>query len=150
MNKILLSVCLAVSTFYTMNSAYAIDAKYRAKLERSGCTQVSELQGCDVNKSKAENSKAGFGTDKRIISNTYAGKWIAKNSNSGQTVSNIRVDNKENVWVNGQKVKSKRSDGELIFKKGFISYKLEGDPTQQDKSYWTDSDAKTSGPIVRK
>jgi hypothetical protein len=61
-----------------MNSAYAIDAKYRAKLERSGCTQVSELQGCDVNKSKAENSKAGFGTDKRIISNTYAGKWIAK------------------------------------------------------------------------
>jgi hypothetical protein len=78
MNKILLSVCLAVSTFYTMNSAYAIDAKYRAKLERSGCTQVSELQGCDVNKSKAENSKAGFGTDKRIISNTYAGKWIAK------------------------------------------------------------------------
>jgi len=131
MNKILLSVCLAVSTFYTMNSAYAIDAKYRAKLERSGCTQVSELQGCDVNKSKAENSKAGFGTDKRIISNTYAGKWIAKNSNSEQTVSNIL-------------------DGGLIFKKGFISYKLEGDPTQQDKSYWTDSDAKTSGPIVRK
>jgi hypothetical protein len=43
--------------------AYAIDAKYRQKLERSGCTQATELQGCDINKSKAENAKAGFVTE---------------------------------------------------------------------------------------
>lgn len=42
--------------------AHATDAKYRAKLERSGCTQVTEMQGCDINKTKAENAKAGFGT----------------------------------------------------------------------------------------
>jgi hypothetical protein len=42
-------------------SAHAIDAKYREKLERSGCTQVTEMQGCDINKTKAENAKAGFG-----------------------------------------------------------------------------------------
>lgn len=41
-------------------SAHAIDAKYREQLERSGCTQVSEAQGCDINKTKAENAKAGF------------------------------------------------------------------------------------------
>ena len=41
--------------------AHAIDAKYREKLERSGCTQVTEMQGCDINKTKAENAKAGFG-----------------------------------------------------------------------------------------
>jgi hypothetical protein len=41
-------------------NAHAIDAKYRAKLERSGCTQVTEAQGCDINKTKAENARAGF------------------------------------------------------------------------------------------
>ena len=34
---------------------------YEQKLERSGCTQVSELSGCDINMSKAENAAAGFG-----------------------------------------------------------------------------------------
>lgn len=40
---------------------HGIDAKYREKLERSGCTQVTELQGCDITKTRAENAKAGFG-----------------------------------------------------------------------------------------
>lgn len=47
----------------TLTSAHAIDAKYREKLERSGCTQVSEMQGCDINKTRAENAKAGFTND---------------------------------------------------------------------------------------
>ena len=42
--------------------AHAINAKYRQQLERSGCTQVSEAQGCDITKTKRENAKAGFGT----------------------------------------------------------------------------------------
>lgn len=42
------------------NSAHAINAKYRKQLERSGCTQVTEAQGCDITKSKKENAKAGF------------------------------------------------------------------------------------------
>ncbi|WP_421282155.1 hypothetical protein [Aeromonas taiwanensis] len=41
---------------------HAINAKYAEQLERSGCTQVTEAQGCDIHKSKAENAKAGFGT----------------------------------------------------------------------------------------
>lgn len=41
---------------------HAINAKYAEQLERSGCTQVTEAQGCDIYKSKAENAKAGFGT----------------------------------------------------------------------------------------
>jgi hypothetical protein len=43
-------------------AAHAIDQKYAKKLEESGCTQASELQGCDINKTKAENAKAGFVT----------------------------------------------------------------------------------------
>lgn len=37
--------------------AHAINAHYRAQLERSGCTEMSTLQGCDVNKTKEENAK---------------------------------------------------------------------------------------------
>lgn len=38
--------------------AHAISASYRAKLERSGCTQVTEADGsCDVHKTKAQNAK---------------------------------------------------------------------------------------------
>lgn len=42
--------------------AHAINSHYAQQLERSGCTQVTELQGCDIHKSKAENAKAGFGS----------------------------------------------------------------------------------------
>ncbi|NKG36480.1 hypothetical protein [Acinetobacter johnsonii] len=150
MNKIILSSCLGLTVFCTMNSAYAIDAKYRAKLERSGCTEVSEMQGCDINKTKAENAKAGFGTNTSVSSNTYAGQWIAKNSSTGQTVATIRVDNSENVWINGQKVKARRSDGGLVFKQGFVTFKLEGNPADRSASSWYDSDAQTSGPIRKK
>lgn len=39
----------------------AIDAKYATQLERSGCTQLTELQGCDITKTREENAAAGFG-----------------------------------------------------------------------------------------
>jgi len=44
-------------------SAHAIDAQYRRLLERSGCTEMSEQQGCDIHKSKKQNAKAGFAAD---------------------------------------------------------------------------------------
>lgn len=44
----------------SISPAYAISSNYAQQLERSGCTQVTETQGCDIHKSKAENSKAGF------------------------------------------------------------------------------------------
>lgn len=40
--------------------AHAINATYAKQLERSGCTQVSETQGCDIHKTRAANAKAGF------------------------------------------------------------------------------------------
>ena len=57
-------VLLAASLWLlTLTAAHAIDAKYRQKLERSGCTQISESQGCDINKTREENAKAGFTND---------------------------------------------------------------------------------------
>lgn len=58
--KLFLSALIAACALASL-SAQAVDSKYRKKLEQSGCTQVSELQGCDINKTKAQNAKSGFG-----------------------------------------------------------------------------------------
>ena len=52
--------------------AYAINDKYRKQLEQSGCTQMSELEGCDIHKSKAENAKAGFSNPQAPVANDSA------------------------------------------------------------------------------
>jgi len=133
-------------------SAYAINAKYRQQLERSGCTQASEAQGCDITKTKEENAKAGFDTgvpvEKAKTSNQtpYAGQWVAVGPTGG-TVATIRIDAKERVWVNGKPVKAKRSDGALVFHQGVITYTIQGDRRLKGEDYWSDSDAKTKGPI---
>ena len=133
-------------------SAHAIDAKYRQQLERSGCTQVSEAQGCDITKTKQENAKAGFvseasaDTGRAANQTPYAGQWVAK-ATSG-TVASIRIDSKEHVWVNGKKVNAKRSDGALVFRDGKITYTIQGDRRLKNEDVWFDSDAGTRGAIV--
>lgn len=136
--------------------AYAIDAKYRQKLERSGCTQMSEMQGCDINKTKAENAKAGFVTEApaenagqgaNASQSPYAGNWVAVGPGGG-TVAKIHIDNKNKATVNGKAVKAKLSDGGLIFKQGFITYMIQGDRRLKGEDYWNDSDAKTTGKII--
>ena len=141
------SVALLVCT-----SANAINAKYRQQLERSGCTQVSEAQGCDIHKTKAENAKGGFvsniPTDSRMATNktSYAGQWVAK-ATSDATVATIRIDGKEHVWVNGKRVKAKRSNGTLVFRDGYITYTIHGDRRLNNQNHWSNSDAKTKGSI---
>jgi len=149
-NKLIIAL---VVTLMAQTPAYAINAKYRQQLERSGCTQVTEAQGCDTSKSKAENAKAGFVTEAPAENSSsanqtpYAGQWVAKGT-EGATVATIRINNKEQVWVNGKKVKAKRSDGALVFRVGFITYTIQGDRSLKNEDYWTDSDAGSKGPIV--
>jgi hypothetical protein len=56
------SLVIACATLLAATQVQAIDAEYRRLLERSGCTQVTETQGCDIHKTKAENAKTGFGS----------------------------------------------------------------------------------------
>ena len=147
-------LAIAIVTILSVHtSAYAINAKYRQQLERSGCTEVSEAQGCDITKTKAENAKAGFGLEApaakgNTTSHTpYAGQWVAK-ATSGATVATIRIDSKEHAWVNGKKVKAKRSDGALVFREGKITYTIQGDRRLKNEDSWFDSDAGTKGPII--
>jgi hypothetical protein len=151
MKKTLAIAIVALLSVHT--SAYATNAKYRQQLERSGCTQASEAQGCDITKTKEENAKAGFETgvpaEKAKTSNQtpYAGQWVAVGPTGG-TVATIRIDAKERVWVNGKPVKAKRSDGALVFHQGVITYTIQGDRRLKGEDVWHSSDAGTKGLIV--
>lgn len=143
-------------------TSHAINAEYAKKLERSGCTQVTELQGCDINKTKAENAKAAVSAQagakaapepapvkagtSASAGSPYTGNWIATGT-EGATVAKIRIDAKEKVWVNGKPVKAKRSDGALVFKDKFITYTIQGDRRLKGEDTWYDSDAQSRGPI---
>ncbi|WP_421285701.1 hypothetical protein [Aeromonas veronii] len=129
-----------------------LNLSYEQKLERSGCTQVSELNGCDINKTKAENAAAGVGNAPAAATSgsPYAGNWIATFPQTGATVANIRIDGKDQVWVNDKKVNAKKSDGALVFKDGMVIYTIQGDRRIKDEDGWVDNDAGTKGPINAK
>ncbi|HDO1311119.1 hypothetical protein ACE1B4_12300 [Aeromonas veronii] len=129
-----------------------LNLSYEQKLERSGCTQVSELNGCDINKTKAENAAAGVGNVPvaATSSSPYAGNWIATFPQTGATVANIRIDGKDQVWVNDKKVNAKKSDGALVFKDGMVIYTIQGDRRIKGEDGWVDNDAGTKGPIKAK
>jgi hypothetical protein len=141
---LLASVCLLLHT-----PAHAINAKYAQQLERSGCTQVSEAQGCDITKSKAENAKAGFGSaplEAPGVATPYAGQWVAR-SDAGATVATIRIDAKEKVgeWQAGEGKAKRRA---LVFRAGTVTYTIQGDRRLKGEDGWRDQDAGTKGPIV--
>lgn len=130
--------------------AFAIDAKYAAKLERSGCTQVSELQGCDIDKTREENAQAGFGPAAAAPAaelSPLAGNWKAVDAN-GATVAEIHIDDAETVWVDGNEVTARRGDGALVFQRGAITYALQTERSASDLDAWSDAAAGTRGRIV--
>ncbi|MFL9596966.1 hypothetical protein [Aeromonas veronii] len=129
-----------------------LNLSYEQKLERSGCTQVSELNGCDINKTKAENAAAGVGNAPAAATSgsPYTGNWIATFPQTGATVANIRIDGKDQVWVNDKKVNAKKSDGALVFKDGMVIYTIQGDRSIKGEDGWVDNDAGTKGPINAK
>ncbi|MEH8254999.1 hypothetical protein ACSZNT_16680 [Aeromonas veronii] len=129
-----------------------LNLSYEQKLERSGCTQVSELNGCDINKTKAENAAASVGNVPvaATSSSPYTGNWIATFPQTGATVANIRIDGKDQVWVNDKKVNAKKSDGALVFKDGMVIYTIQGDRRIKGEDGWVDNDAGTKGPINAK
>ncbi len=112
--------------YSAMNSAYAIDAKYRELLIQSGCTQVSEMQGCDIYKSKEQNAKAGFVTQQpqQMISNQsiHQKDWVAQKAD-GSKLATIKIDDEKRVRVNSKRVFFvKKGKDQLQFKKDKITY----------------------------
>ena len=133
-------------------NSHAINDEYRKLLERSGCTQMSEMQGCDIHKTKEENAKASAmhpDADHAMAMVPNAQQWLAT-ATSGATVAQIQIDDKQQVWVNGKQVKSSQSDGAVTFKDGMVEYTIYLDASMNKKSMWIDTDAGTQGPITAK
>ncbi|MEB6665452.1 hypothetical protein MXM33_00225 [Acinetobacter vivianii] len=133
-----------------MNSAYAIDAKYREQLERSGCTQLSEAQGCDIHKTAEENMKAGSTASDAVAvpeNGVNQPQWIAERSD-GTTLATIRIDQQQRVWVNDTRVAATQKNGQFEFRQGKINYTIFTDLEKQPQSFWSDRYSTDKGKIV--
>lgn len=51
----------------SVSPAHAISEKYRQQLARSGCTQLTDRNGCDITKTKSENMRSSSTSDKKEI-----------------------------------------------------------------------------------
>ncbi|EIP9221067.1 hypothetical protein LT875_002514 [Salmonella enterica] len=62
MNKVTVAVAAALfaAPFLVPHNANAMSESYRRQLENSGCTQVSEAQGCNLNMTRQWNEDHGF------------------------------------------------------------------------------------------
>lgn len=140
--------------YSAMNSAYAIEAKYRELLIQSGCTQVSEMQGCDIYKSKEQNAKAGFVTQQpqQMISNQsiHQKDWVAQKAD-GSKLATIKIDDEKRVRVNSKRVFFvKKGKDQLQFKKDKITYVIFTDQNRYSQSYWHNQKANMHGKIIAK
>lgn len=110
--------------------AHAIDAKYRAKLERSGCTQLTEADGsCDIHKSKAQNQAAH--PQSQVDVTPYIGTWQMFDA-SGQRLLKLVVRKKDYLF-DGKPIETTNAPfitdkGELylVFRTRSIALKSDG------------------------
>lgn len=166
MNKRLLT--LLVLGLTTATTACAITPAMQKKYERSGCTQMSELNGCDVNKSYQWNRDHGFiensngqqnrhhhGEKQQNTTNTdnhdnagidgkFSGNYVAKFAN-GQRSVDIHVED-SGVYVNGNEVRDVNTyQDTMTFRVGYATYTIK----TNGHGSWNDSDAGNAGKIVR-
>ncbi|MEI2605044.1 hypothetical protein V8O11_14735 [Erwinia aphidicola] len=130
--------------------AHAITEKYRQQLERSGCTQQSELQGCDIHKTKAQNDRAGFGNKNNVSAESgsglmaFAGNYVAS-LKDGKKIADIHIENNA-VYVDGKEISDINHVGNVLtFKKGYIVYSLY--LNDKVKNSWMDTDSGNDGPV---
>jgi len=146
MYKIILATLTLVVFF--QSPANAISEKYRQQLERSGCTGQSELQGCDIHKTKAQNAQAGFGskpvTSAKNSLSAFAGNYIASHKD-GKKVADIHIENNA-VYVDGKEIPDTNHVGNVqTFQQGYTVYTLY--LNDKEKNSWKDTDSNNDGPI---
>jgi len=152
----------------TATTACAITPAMQKKYEHSGCTQMSELNGCDINKSYQWNRDHGFiengnsqqsrnhhgeeqqntadrdNHDNADIYGKFSGNYVAKFAN-GQRSVDIHVEG-SSVYVNGNEVRDVNTyQDTMTFRVGYATYTIK----TNGRGSWNDSDAGNAGKIVR-
>lgn len=157
----------------TATTACAISPAQRAKYERSGCTQVAVIQGCDLDKSYEWNERHGFikgGNDRDDnrnhedrkhhgkhpdrdsadhdnagIDNRFYGNYEARFEGSTERAAQIHIED-SGVYVNGTEVRDTNAYKDtLTFRVGYATYTIKGN---NHWGNWKDQDAGNSGTIV--
>lgn len=116
MKKLMMMVISAAVLAGCVSPALAINAHYRAQLERSGCTQMSAGNGsCDISKTKAENA-----TQKEPA--IYVNDPLREASFSSDTVNATLSNGFFSATVNGKKASVKRLNANFyeIHGNGFV------------------------------
>lgn len=147
MKKTMIAVVLA--TVAAAAPAHAISAKYRAQLERSGCTQVSEAQGCNINHTKAQNRAAGFGeTPKQSAPDygisAYVGSYGVFAPN-GQRLEQLVISKNGSVKLNGKEITVTTEPNWLTFEDGANVYTL----YRNHHGEWRNTNSGNGGTIGR-
>lgn len=100
------SVILAATTLIAMISlpAHAINDKYRQQLERSGCTQVTEATGCDINKTKAENMRSADESERTDLANFLRDSVVGQKTDSAyEALTGYGYENTgPGIWKKGK------------------------------------------------
>lgn len=111
MNKITVAVAVALFTApVIIPKAHAISSSYRAQLERSGCTQETELNhSCDIHKTKAQNAAAARSVEAKERAKVQAllDDWVIDQSTDDayDALENAGFTNPEPLkWVKGRYV----------------------------------------------
>ncbi|MGB7803610.1 MAG: hypothetical protein WBL83_21180 [Buttiauxella sp.] len=78
------TVVITLTTLFALLSmpAHAISEKYRQQLERSGCTQLTDGNGCDINKSKAENMRSTDATERQELTSFLRDSVVAQKTDA--------------------------------------------------------------------
>lgn len=123
MKKTLIS--LAALAAVSVSPAHAISEHYRAQLERSGCTQVTDGNGCDIHKTAAQNglTSSSATAHEHINYTPFVGTW-RWNGPKGENLGKIIVT-RSGAKIDGHAVEEPSiHDGALYFNVQSAHYTL--------------------------
>lgn len=94
---------IGLTTMAALSPAHAISEKYRQQLERSGCTQITDGNGCDITKTKAENMKSAPASDKKELEEFLHDSVVGqKTDDAYQALQGYGYENtKPSTWQKG-------------------------------------------------
>lgn len=94
---------IGLTMMVALSPAHAISEKYRQQLERSGCTQITDGNGCDITKTKAENMRSAPASDKNELEEFLHDSVVdQKTDDAYQALQGYGYENtKQGTWKKG-------------------------------------------------
>lgn len=124
----------------------ASEGSYRAALERSGCTPVTEIWGCDINKSREQNLATPPGERvlrEATLAAPFVGEYLAQDE-SGQNAAELSVSPNGLVAADFVRARPIWQGDTLQFQVNAVIYTI----NRQHGGYWIDHRDGSQGKII--